>query len=96
MKHCNHPLSRSNNSPICSACQYGKSKRLSSSSSSTQYTAPLELVTMDLWDPTPMLSYNGFCYYISFVDHFMRFTWIVLLKQKEKCFKCIPNIQKPS
>ena len=29
-----------------------------------------------------MQSVNGFCYYILFVDHFTRFTWIYLLNSK--------------
>ena len=50
--------------------------------SETVYTAPLQLVHSDLWGPTTDPSYNGYKYYISFVDAFSRFTWIYFLKQK--------------
>lgn len=42
----------------------------------------LALVHSDLWGPSPIISRNGCLYYVSFVDHFNRFTWIYLLKRK--------------
>ena len=47
---------------------------------------PFELVHSDLWGPAPMNSINGFKYYILFIDHFTRFTWIYLLKSKSEVF----------
>ena len=33
-----------------------------------------------------MLSIDGFRYYVQFVDHFTRFTWLYLLKSKSEVF----------
>ena len=44
--------------------------------------APLELVYSNLWDPAPVLSTEGYKYYIVFVDTCTRYTWLYPLKQK--------------
>ena len=55
---------------------------------------PLEIVYSDLWGPAPLLSHNGFRYYIVFVDDFSRFSWIYFLRSKDEVlrvfstFKC--------
>ena len=40
----------------------------------------------DVWGLTPVISIDGFHYYVLFIDHFTRFTWIYLLKSKSKVF----------
>lgn len=67
---------------LCNACQLGKSHKLSFPSSSTTYTKPLELVVLDLWGLSPTISHNGCKYYVTFVDSYIRFTWIYFLKAK--------------
>ena len=47
---------------------------------------PFELVHSNLWGPAPMKSINGFKYYVLFIDHFTKFTWIYLLKSKSEVF----------
>ena len=49
-------------------------------------SSPLELVHLDLWGPAPVNSFDGFRYYVLFVDHYTRFTWLYLLKSKSKAF----------
>ena len=49
-------------------------------------TAPFELVHTDLWGPTPLTSINGFQYYVIFVDHYTRFTWLYLLQNKSEVY----------
>lgn len=38
----------------------------------------------DIWDPAPLLSKQGFIYYIIFVDDQTRYTWIYPLKAKNE------------
>ena len=54
----------------------------------SQFTAssPFELAHSNLWGPTPVNSINEFKYYIFFVDHYTRFTWLYLLKSKLDVF----------
>ncbi|KAL4281085.1 hypothetical protein GQ457_03G012870 [Hibiscus cannabinus] len=60
-----------NSEMSCVACRLGKSHKMSFVQSSHEYTAPLQLVQVDLWGPTPLLSNNSY-YYISFVDAYSR------------------------
>ena len=43
-------------------------------------SSPFELVHSDVWSPALVTSVNGFRYYVIFVDHFTRFTWLYPLK----------------
>lgn len=67
---------------LCHPCCVAKSHRLPYSHSNSEYTTPLALIHSDLWGPSPILSRNGYSYYVYFVDHFSRYTWIYFLKSK--------------
>ena len=72
---------------VCKACCLGKAHHLPSLPSPTTYTFPLELVFTNLWGPAPMVSSQGYRYYIAFVDAFSRFTWVYFLKTKSEAFQ---------
>ena len=72
--------------PTCNHCLYGKMHNISFPNSQFKASAPFELVHFDLWGPAPNLYVNGFKYYILFVDHYSRFSWIFLLKSKSEGF----------
>ncbi|TXG46646.1 hypothetical protein EZV62_027855 [Acer yangbiense] len=57
-------------------------------------TKPLELVHTDLWGPAPMLSTEGYRYYISFVDSFSRFVWVFPLRFKSEAFNVFVQFHK--
>lgn len=44
----------------------------------------LEILHTDLWGPASVLSFHGYRYYVSFVDDFIRFTWIFPLRTKDE------------
>ena len=58
-----------------------------------------ELVHSDIWGLNPINFVNGFKYYILFIDHYTRFTWIYFLENKSDVFakffqfKCMVEIQ---
>ena len=70
----------------CTHCLYGKMHNQSFPNSQFVATSPFELVHSDLWGPTPINSVNGFRYYVLFIDHYTRFTWLYLLKSKSEVF----------
>ena len=72
---------------ICKACQMGKSHRLHFLVTKTKTSQVLELIHTDLWGPSPIISKDGYVYYISFVDDFSRYTWIYPLKLKSEVLK---------
>jgi hypothetical protein len=76
---------------ICPACQHDKSHQLPFLSSETKSTVPLELIFYDVWGPSPILSNNGACFYVIFVDHFSKFTWIYPIACKSDVFSIFPK-----
>lgn len=67
---------------ICSPCQLAKSKRLSFDLNEKRASTVLQLVHCDLWGHAPVRSFDGFLYYVIFVDDFSRFTWLYPLRAK--------------
>ena len=67
---------------LCHPCCIAKAHRLPYTPSITQHSMPLSLIHSDLWGPSPLVSRNGYSYYVTFIDHFSRFTWLYLLKSK--------------
>lgn len=53
-------------------------------SSITSYV-PLELIYSDVWTSL-ILSFDGYKYYVIFVDHFTKYIWLYLLKHKSDVF----------
>jgi histone deacetylase 1/2 len=79
---CNVACSNKYSIPSCVFCCMGKSHRLHAPLSTTVYSNPFEVIHCDLWGPAPFLSYNGYSYYITFVDTYTKYTWIYFLKAK--------------
>ena len=70
----------------CTHCLFGKMHNLSFQNSQFTTSSPFELVHSDLWGPAPVAFVNRFRYYILFVDHYSRFSWLYLLKSKSNAF----------
>jgi gag-polypeptide of LTR copia-type len=47
-------------------------------------SSPLEVIHSDLWGPSPIVSSNGFKYYVHFLDEYSRFFWIYFLRSKDE------------
>ncbi|KAJ4755031.1 hypothetical protein LUZ62_089436 [Rhynchospora pubera] len=67
---------------VCEHCAVAKCHKLPFSSSTTVTTAPLELIHADVWGPAPVVTANGFKYFVLFVDDFSKFSWIFFLSSK--------------
>lgn len=70
----------------CTHCLYGKMHNLPFPKSQFVASSPFELVHSDVCGLAPVTFVTSFCYYVFFVDHFTRFTWLYLLKSKSKVF----------
>lgn len=82
IKQCNFPYKSNKLLSFCDACQFGKSHVLPYSNSVSHASRPFELVHTDLWGPAPILSSEGYRYYVHFLDDHSRYTWIFPLRQK--------------
>lgn len=96
LQFCKIPVSNKMDVDFCKACVMGKSHRLPSSLSTTEYTSPLELVYSDLWGPSPSPSSSGYLYYITFIDAYSRYTWIYLLKAKSEAISAFHQFKASS
>jgi len=88
------PTSSNKIPSICSACQQGKSHRLPFSSFQSIYTHPLELIFSDVWGPSPIMSTHNNKYYVSFVDHFSKYTWLFPIPAKSSVMQIFFSFQK--
>ena len=68
------------------ACSINKMHKLPFANSTLKSTHHRHVVFSDVWT-SPMLSLDGFKYYVIFVDHFTRYTWLYLLKRKSDVFE---------
>lgn len=59
-----------------------KSHKLSFGQSTLLSRRPLDLVYSDVWGPSPVDSINKFIYYVIFVDHFTKYTWLYPISLK--------------
>ncbi|KAM2668187.1 hypothetical protein EV2_019802 [Malus domestica] len=80
----------------CETCHLSKDTRLPFNSSLSRASKLFELVHSDVWGPT-CESFDGYKYYVIFVDDFSRTTWLYLLKSKSEVmevFKDFNNLVK--
>lgn len=70
----------------CKHCLNGKMHQLPFSKSNFQAYNPLELIHFDAWGLVHVTSVNDFQYYVTFIDEYLKFTWLYLLKFKLDVF----------
>jgi hypothetical protein len=79
----------------CEAYKLGKQTKLPFCDSNSKSNEIFELIHSDVWGPSPIDSYNGFKYYVIFVDDFSRATWLYLMKNKSEVFFSFSKFCKP-
>jgi Integrase core domain/GAG-pre-integrase domain len=72
----------------CDVCKLAKQTRLHFPLSTSKTQNIFELVHSDVWKSAPLISYNGFKYFVIFIDDFSRTTWLYLLRSKDEVFNC--------
>ncbi|KAM2234356.1 hypothetical protein EV2_013133 [Malus domestica] len=71
---------------FCPSCPLGKSTKLPFSTSESVSQFPLQLLHSDVWC-SPVISIEGFRYYVLFVDDYSRYSWIFPMKNKSEVFE---------
>ncbi|KAE8718491.1 Serine/threonine-protein phosphatase 5 [Hibiscus syriacus] len=94
MKMCNVSSSENMLNNVCSVCLQGKAHKLSFCNSLTEYKEIFQLVVSDVWGPAPVVSTEGYAYYVSFIDVFSRHTWVYLIRKKSEVSQCFLNLVK--
>ena len=75
----------------CSICPCAKQKRLPFPTSSTVYTKPFQLVSMDIWGPSTIKSISGHNYFLTIVDAYTRYTWTFPIQHKSEVRPLVQN-----
>ena len=70
----------------CEACQLSKATRLPFVSSKSRTNSLFEIVHSDVLGPSNVESFDGYKYYVTFVDDYSRTTWLYLLKFNSEVF----------
>src|ERR1044072_2368362 len=67
---------------VCDVCHMAKQKKLPFSVSVHNAKHIFDLVHLDIWGPFRVHSIHNHRYFLTVVDDYSRFTWVVLLKNK--------------
>lgn len=68
----------------CDVFYYVKHKNLPYYSSFNKSKQPFDIVHFYVWDPLVIQSYHGHSYFLTAVDDFSLYKWIILMKSKAK------------
>jgi len=80
---------------VCEAFQKGKQTKQSFKLKNFVSTSkPLELLHMDLFDPSRTMSLGGYYYAFVVVDDFSRFTWAIFLHLKREAYSEFKKLAK--
>ena len=78
------PVSASDLKPFsCFDCLLNKTHKLPFHTNSIHSNRPLQYIYSDVWS-SPLISQDGYKYYVIFVDHYTRYTWLYPLKLKSQ------------
>ncbi|KAM2855117.1 hypothetical protein FF1_025475 [Malus domestica] len=78
----------------CEICQMSKATRLPFVSSKSITCKLFEIVHSDIWGPSRVSSFDGYKYYVTFIDDYSRVTWVYLLKSKSEFFYAFKDFHK--
>ncbi|CAN0870467.1 Retrovirus-related Pol polyprotein from transposon TNT 1-94 [Linum grandiflorum] len=70
--------------PECLSCIAAKTIALPFHSSTTEIHDSFALIHTDVWGPSPVTSRLGYRYFVLFIDHKTRFTWVYFLRLKSE------------
>ncbi|KAL0641744.1 hypothetical protein Bca4012_102720 [Brassica carinata] len=76
----------------CEACILGKHCKTVFKKSSTIYEKCFDLVHSDVWT-APCLSRENYKYFVTFIDEKSKYTWITLIKTKDRVLEAFKNFQ---
>jgi hypothetical protein len=78
-----------NNMSSCDSCHFAKQRKLPFPHSMSKSNAPFDILHADLWGPYSTISLQGHKYFLTLVDDYSRFTWVIFLKSKDETRKSL-------
>lgn len=77
-------ISCKNNSVPCDSCHFVEQRKLPFPNSISTLSSPFVILHINLWEPFSIISTLGHKYFLTLVDDYTRYTWIILLKTKDQ------------
>jgi hypothetical protein len=71
---------------FCKHYIYGKHNRQKFKTVRNTSEGILDYIHSDVWGPSPIISYGGSSYFVTFIDDFSKKVWIYMLKRKVDVF----------
>jgi len=69
---------------LCDTCYRAKQRKLSFPLSHSNTSNIFDLLHMDIWGPCSIISMHGFRYFLTIVDDFSRYTWVIPMCTKSE------------
>lgn len=79
------------NKAVCDICHFAKQRKLPYNLSTSIASSKFELLHFDIWGPLSVTSVHGHKYFLTIVDDFSRFLWVILLKNKSEVSNHVKN-----
>jgi len=91
MMHSLYPSITIDNKAICDICHFAKQRKLPYNLSTSVASSKFELLHFDIWGPLSITVVHGHKYFLTIVDDFSRFLWVILLKNKSEVSSHVKN-----
>jgi hypothetical protein len=75
----------------CDICHFAKQRKLPFPTSLSVATSKFQLLHFDIWGPLSTTSVHNHRYFLTILDDYSRFVWIVLLKSKAEVSQHVKN-----
>jgi hypothetical protein len=75
----------------CDICHFAKQKQLPITNSLSVASSKFELLHFDIWGPLSITYVHNHKYFLTILDNYSRFVWIVLLKSKFEVSQHVKN-----
>ena len=85
------PCIRIDENSVCDICHYSRHKKLPFNLSENKASKCYELLHFDIWGPVSTQSIHSHKYFITALDDYSRFTWIILCKSKSEVQNHVQN-----
>ncbi|CAJ2656892.1 unnamed protein product [Trifolium pratense] len=89
--HKTFPFVIPDNNSACDICHYARHRKSKFTLSNTKANKCYELFHFDIWGPISTTSVNGHRYFLTALDDYSRFTWIILCKAKSEIPKLVQS-----
>nr|KYP70579.1 Retrovirus-related Pol polyprotein from transposon TNT 1-94 [Cajanus cajan] len=87
-------INNCNHKHVCDVCHFAKQRKLPFSVSNSKTSRPFELLHLDLWGPYSIQTVNHQRYFLTIVDDYSRYTWVILLKNKSQTEQSLRHFSK--